>query len=216
MSIAVREFDDDCPEAVVRTVELADGTIHHYQFVEDGRVYRRELSVHGPVGEWVELKGVRPEQNRNLIWSEDDATCHTQDHEGLAGAYLRIFGEKLDLKVAISEEDGGDGSEYIMPNGAIIWASYPGASMIESSAEYADSPAYGIGWRANMIRNAPIGGRSLLREIHKKGWKSIKVQKDKVKGSISARLPFVVSTREGNRSYGSVYAMVAAGWGLDR
>ena len=180
-----------------------------------------KVELHFPGDPPLEMKPIPDEPERRTIWSEDDATCHTQDHEGLEAAYLRIFGEKLDYKAAVREEDGGDGTEYFMPNGAIVWASYPGGSMIEASAEYDHSVAYGIAWCLERVRQAPVNGRSLLRRIHEKGWKHLDVKKNGVKGRIRAMPSFVVRERQafgktGNiiEGYPSVYKMIGAGWEL--
>ena len=183
-----------------------------------------KVELHFPGDPPLEMKPIPDEPERRTIWSEDDATCHTQDHEGLEAAYLRIFGEKLDHKAAVREEDGGDGTTYFMLNGAIVWASYPGGSEIEALAEYDDTVAHGIAWRLERIREAPIKGRSLLKKIHdrkKKTSKHIDVTKNGVKGRIRRELLFVVYERhvfskcgEEIASYASVYTMVADGWVL--
>ena len=70
------------------------------------------------------------------VWTEDDCTTNDPDHESLCAAWLRLFSHPLDYKRAVKEEDGGDGHSYLMPNGYIAWASYPGGSSIyEQSPE---------------------------------------------------------------------------------
>jgi hypothetical protein len=186
--------------------------------------FNAKVELHFPGDQPLELKVVPDEPARRTIWEEDDATCHSPGHEGLAEAYLRFFGEELDVKAAVHEEDGGDGIEYFMPNGAIVWSSYPGGSTIEALAEYDDTPAYGIAWRIERIREAPPQGRSLLREIHgrmNEGWQYLDVTKNGVKGRIHRTLLFVVRERkafgkcgEDIAKYASIYKMVADGWVL--
>lgn len=75
------------------------------------------------------------DKKTRTIWAEDECTTHDPDHETLEKAYLRIYGEKLDYDAAVSKEDHGDGVEHVMPNGAIVWASFPGGSQIDVPAD---------------------------------------------------------------------------------
>lgn len=67
---------------------------------------------------------------RKRVWVEDDATPGTEGHEGLYGAWQRLFGEKLELFRAVKLTDYADGEDYLMPNGHIAYLSYPGNSAI--------------------------------------------------------------------------------------
>lgn len=62
------------------------------------------------------------------LFVEDDA--RPPDAETLDQAYQRLFGVAFDPKAALRSEDQGDGVEYLMPGGVVVWASYPGGSAI--------------------------------------------------------------------------------------
>ena len=69
-----------------------------------------------------------------LLWSEDDATVSCEGHESLCNAWLRLFGERLDLGKRIEFEDCGDVEWNKMPNGKIIQHSYSGNNAIYEAA----------------------------------------------------------------------------------
>lgn len=75
------------------------------------------------------------------LWVEEDATPGTPGHEGIEGAWRRLFGEDFDSRSAIEFEDGGDTTLYRMPNGAIACSSYRGNSAIYAAA---DGPPEGM------------------------------------------------------------------------
>lgn len=68
------------------------------------------------------------------LWIEDDATTHDPNHENLARAWLRLFGEPFDRQQAVETIDGGDCTLYRMPNRHIACESYPGNSEIFEGA----------------------------------------------------------------------------------
>lgn len=68
------------------------------------------------------------------IWTEDDCTIHDPDHETLDMAWKRLFGTEWVGAEAILVDDHGDGCEHLMPNGYVVWASWPGASAIYAPA----------------------------------------------------------------------------------
>ncbi len=69
--------------------------------------------------------------SKRWTWTEDDCTCSDPDHETWPKAYKRLAGEPWRMEDIASETDGGDGTMFVMKNGAEVWSSYPGGSAIQ-------------------------------------------------------------------------------------
>ncbi len=68
------------------------------------------------------------------LWCEDDCTTQQPDHETLRMAWERLTGSPFSKEVATASEDCGDGDWLRMPNGWLVWYSYPGGSEIWSGS----------------------------------------------------------------------------------
>lgn len=64
------------------------------------------------------------------VWVEDDATPGTDGHEGWPAAYRRIVGGSWRKEDVTRETDCGGGTEYVMKNHYVVFASYSGNSSI--------------------------------------------------------------------------------------
>lgn len=93
------------------------------------------------------------------LWSEDDATCYLEDHEGLPQAWQRLFDETLDLRQAVSRECCVDSVAYLMSNGKVACSSYQGASEICECTNLEEAFSAGrVGCcdeRCDLCRNPP-------------------------------------------------------------
>ena len=70
------------------------------------------------------------EKRGKRIWTEDDCTTNHEDHETLPKAWQRLAGAPFSKDAATASEDCGDGDWLLMPNGWMVWYSYPGGSAI--------------------------------------------------------------------------------------
>jgi hypothetical protein len=64
------------------------------------------------------------------VWQEDDATCGHDGHEGCNAAYKRLAGKEFKKEEAVEMKAYSDGTEYFMPNGFVVFRSFPGNSTI--------------------------------------------------------------------------------------
>ena len=64
--------------------------------------------------------------NRPVLWRQDDARPR---EDTLAEACLRIL-DVIDFETAVSKDDDGETTYYVMPSGHVVVASYPGACAI--------------------------------------------------------------------------------------
>lgn len=132
------------PEDVTRCVTafvLEGGFTVEVDAYMDGAVEVSGVLLHAQVSEIKEgptvIVNTGPAIPHGAVrWEEDDCTTHDPDHEHLEQAWERIFGEKLNTKAAVRSEDGGDAFFYLMPNGYVVCASYPGNSAIYKPAAY--------------------------------------------------------------------------------
>ena len=69
-------------------------------------------------------------QHDRLIWSQD---TQAPDAETCQDAWLRLFGETLDVTQAVDSVDLGDTIGWLMPNGYVCWNYCDGAQISRPS-----------------------------------------------------------------------------------
>lgn len=112
------------------------------------------------------------------VWSEDDATVHTRDHETIDVAFRRIY--KVSMPTPLETYDDGEIIYRLMPAFLVVCDSYPGnSSLVAWPMVFENDPV-------TIVLKFPVNAAGGSRLVHTavRSWGSISRLPTGVKGQV--------------------------------